>query len=138
MVSCTKKWGRCAICFVAFMSEEDEESVDFVSLGSTPRELEAMGYSRTTSTCNRDECDGKQWFDNHNTVCAQCSTVTSTSKMKTMTRGQSVWEQFRTESEKYRNSRRVRMVGGFGSTYPKVDDDEVYESVTELRVEYHL
>lgn len=122
------------------MSEDSEDGVDFVSLGSTPRELEAMGYSRTNSDCNRDECDGNQWHCDHNTVCDSCSTVVETDSHDAMILRRTVWEQFSDGSRpSYRYSGRVRMVGGFGSRYDTVDEEETFENPHhDTGSEYHL
>lgn len=111
--------------------DEDSDDVDFVSLGSSARELEAMGYSSTDSECSRDGCAGKKWYNDHNIICAACSTVVDTTTRVTMTRLDSPWERFNDgDRPTYWHSGRTRMVGGFGSCYDKVDDDETLEEPT--------
>ena len=115
------------------MTEDGSESEDSVSLGSTPRELEAMGYGRTTGTCSRKNCDGHLWCDDHTLVCDECSTVTNTSDSDTLTLTATVWERFRSNSRStYYHSQKPRMVGGFGSKHDTVDKEETYEPQHEI------
>lgn len=115
------------------MTEDSSEGEDYVSLGSTPRELEAMGYSRTTATCSRDGCDGNLWYDDHTLVCEKCSTVIDTTASDSLRLKSTVWERFSSASrETYYHSGEPRMAGGFASCHDVIDKEETYEEQTRV------
>jgi len=93
-------------------------------------ELQDKGATKADDPCI--ECGATTYELDNEIVCGTCSLVIDGSDETAST---SKWEQFWSHRATYRNSKRIRCVGGFPHVHDWVTSDEIEGTVGEIEPE---
>lgn len=94
--------------------------------------LADAGFRQTESTCQQVGCPGTLWYRQNTLICDQCAASIDVNERRSRGYLGGAWGRFWADRSTYKESNRVRMVGGFLDPYDWVTSDEHDGVVSDL------
>lgn len=116
------------------LSQIEPATIEYVCdsnpLPMIKHELQAKGATEADDPCI--ECGATTYELDNEIICGNCSVVVDGTDT---TESHSTWEQFWAHRSTYRNSGRIRCVGGFPHVHDWVTSDEIEGTVGDISPE---